>query len=647
MASSKRPMFTAESSESPPPSPRKRRMWLRESDEADGDMSIEDYLYACDGYRKTTALPRYPLPLIVRDLPPHLQGNRLAAIWGPLEQILSSFGIQEGHYFASIVCLEKFGYLPMSKIPTLRVEIKSDKTQKWSEIRNVLKKCLSDNAFPEVQVEIIHPDKCFLPSLFTIPSSHPSISIYNSIRDQLVELVDQRLRTAWLSMCIYKIGRTESVATFAVVVHVTPFAHCNWNLLKVDLEQMIRPRAPRGQIIGVEFLPALLTSANTSSEIITMFGRLLPNISRTPKMGMSVGVEGRASSGTLACFVDLTVGQKVHHGVLTNYHIIEPLENAPAQVKKQAALYGTGYFTSSDGTATKAIFPSEEDSKELQTIAATNVTQVQKEVTDARELKEMKEVMGDNTTAASNMLAHTQRVLKELQELKSITDTMPITLGKVLLSSGKLIGNNNMFIDWAFVELKRDAGNDWVGNKNILPERNSAVPPPSAYGVQSTYLYSHENPRPQGFSKMIPNSWYLKTGRSSRITTGICHGTEVFTNCAGQELSRYNTKGERIQTRNHITKAWIVIGKAGSGDPAQGDFCSPGDSGSAIIDNKTFIAGLLFGELTGLCGNKHNQVVGAGLVCCMDQVVADIENAATHRDRSGRVDGAPAKLTLT
>ncbi|KAI9731022.1 MAG: hypothetical protein M1834_005485 [Cirrosporium novae-zelandiae] len=638
--------YPSESAPSSPPSPRKRRMWLRSSDETSGEMTIEDYIYGSDDYRKTTALPRLPLPLLESRIWPHLRGNRLEEVRGPIDNILSSSGLQ--NYHASIVCLRKTGYTPSFEVPTLRVWVRGDRTLQWPQIRDTLKECLNQHDLPNIEVEIFHPDKCYLPSLFSISPSHPSINIYNSIRDQLLKVVDQKLRTAWLSMCIYKIGNTEDVAEFAVVVYVAPFTYLNWKSLKFDLDRIIRPHLPHDLTIGVEFLPGHVSL--TDDDLDTTSGLdQTSELSRVPIMGSSFGIRGRESSGTLGCFVKLTVGDKIHHGVLTNYHVVEPLQSAPEKVKLQAARYGASYFASVADIATTAIFPSQEDSMATQKAFRKGISNGHKMITDIRREIEEREEIGRRTDGLRVELKSSEIGLNSLQLSKPIVDSIPITLGKVLVSSGKLVGDNNMFIDWAFIELKKDAAKDWIDNQNILPSQQQIGLVPCKYGIDENYIYTIGSGKITNFSKMEKGNWCFKTGRSTGITTGICHGTEAFVKHIGKNLSCYNSKGEKMQLKNTVIKSWIVIGKYTSyatRKVSQGDFCASGDSGAAVIDARGRAAGLLYGSLTGLCGAITGGVVGAGFVCSMDEVVASIERAATSHDKFGNVNGPRAELTL-
>ncbi|KAJ5970598.1 uncharacterized protein N7479_000516 [Penicillium vulpinum] len=53
----------------PPLSPRKRRRLHRESDDAEGDMSLEQYLQRVEVYRSTSIPSRFPSPVKLEFLP--------------------------------------------------------------------------------------------------------------------------------------------------------------------------------------------------------------------------------------------------------------------------------------------------------------------------------------------------------------------------------------------------------------------------------------------------------------------------------------------------------------------------------------------------------------------------------------------------
>lgn len=139
----------------------------------------------------------------------------------------------------------------------------------------------------------------------------------------------------------------------------------------------------------------------------------------------------------------------------------------------------------------------------------------------------------------------------------------------------------------------------------------------------------------------IWRNWYLKCGRTSNVTVGICNGVEQYCNWTDADRLRY-VNGNEITTSKGYTEEFVIMSKKqGIAAYTQSSFCRPGDSGSFVIDKKGHICGLLYGQVTGWCGQADPDTgsiyIGAGLVSCMSKVQASIQHKLTRSDTFGNI----------
>lgn len=253
---------------------------------------------------------------------------------------------------------------------------------------------------------------------------------------------------------------------------------------------------------------------------------------------------------------------------------------------------------------------------------------------------------------------------------------LPITLGKVLVSSGKAWSVHKRILDWAFVAMDPNPV-----NKDIWSSQGkNQLPPADAAGL---YLNLPENfvqgsrPDPynpgdppdsiNGFTRLEKGKWYFKVGRTTGITAGICHGTKVILNISGTEKltgarTRYDESGKFLglsKPADFIEEYLIVSSKLGQNAAhPQRDFCDSGDSGALIIDAFGEVAGLLFASYSGQTSHLVPQqgwypgkleqedewYFGAGIATTMPDVLESIAMRTTPRDSSGRAIGPPGQL---
>lgn len=257
------------------------------------------------------------------------------------------------------------------------------------------------------------------------------------------------------------------------------------------------------------------------------------------------------------------------------------------------------------------------------------------------------------------------RTMKEQAKFKrSELELLPITLGKVLVSSGRAFDASRRIIDWAFVEMPPTPKNKktWSSStKNQLPHPDAAGifrHLPFDYGDYSS-IYVPGNPLPsiEGFSELEMGKWYFKIGRTTDMTAGICHGTKMILRTSGSnELTgartQYDKSGDHRMLSNPVDfiEEYIILNaRLGVTTMQHEDFSQPGDSGALIIDATGAVAGLMYGNYSAQTGPMNvldGTYHAAGLVTTMPNVLKSIAMKTTPRDASGKPTGPPGQLLL-
>lgn len=336
-----------------------------------------------------------------------------------------------------------------------------------------------------------------------------------------------------------------------------------------------------------------------------------------------------------------------HRGILTTAQVVEPPSTTAASVKQQANREGIPYKDEdSKLTITNVQYPAQKD---IEATRQGNDTQIMNNLKGLRNLEAMGKETGYEPNCEDIEMAKLK--LAKLGSLVPILERMPIHIGRVLISSGKAISATNNSLDWVFVELD-DQIFDSPG-RNLLPLYHlSAVKIPT---VITQTVSTEGGNHIYDFSEVKKRHWYLKVGRTTNVTTGICHGTEVYCNIIGaKHRTRYDeTNMQPTLVEVDYTEELVILNReVGEWIDEQSDFCQPEDSGSWLIDSNQEVAGLLFGSITSLCGplNKNRPTSGpyvnAGLVTSMAEVQKSIAAWTTPRDSNGTPTGPPGVLSL-
>ena len=192
-----------------------------------------------------------------------------------------------------------------------------------------------------------------------------------------------------------------------------------------------------------------------------------------------------------------------------------------------------------------------------------------------------------------------EAAISDLRNRRLVIQEMPHLMGKVAAASGKAILGKRL-MDWAFVQLTDTAEENFFRPNIMFPVPPDQMPHiydsnmglPAAEGVPVTE-----------FGRLEKDQYYLKLGRSTGVTAGICHGALACCNWKGKDGVRYQHDGQRLESSSSVTEEFIIINKKRRGpDYQQSSFAEEGDSGSLVINIKGQVCGLLYGAATGFSG---------------------------------------------
>ncbi|MCJ1463688.1 hypothetical protein MMC07_002297 [Pseudocyphellaria aurata] len=662
---------------SPPTAPAgpaiKRRRHLRESDDISGEMPLETFLYRTDPYRSSSAKPLFPYPLRLRLVNPILQ-DRLRAdseIDPNIRRILRTYGIEE-RYFE--FCKQSKPDYPggVVLINTLRVLVDVDdhvSTINWSKARRALSKMLYDRGFDSIVVEILDPARTTALRLFPISPDHPVISVYESFRGRLIEQVTRSLGKSWTTLCLFSVHRPAQEPGFAVVISIQPRTACDWPVLRSKLENIIRLEFEAKKIaqpptsIDIEFAPGNWSMLEPDQKKPGI--SFVDYLSQHPKLGTSIGVKGEQGGGSLGGFFKLKCGSHWDHGFLTNYHVVKPPDSSPQSVKEAADLYGTQYRQGleNDPTKTSVDFFAVKDVEASRDKCDSIISDCREELDTYATAALRREEVGLEPRPG---LEHQIVTVKEKEKRAKLHEEkllrLPIKLGNVLVSSGRAWSVHKRILDWAFVAMDDNSVNRDIWKslvKNQRPHqgaRGMYKHLPEDYDIRGRNYDVGDPPADiAGFSSLQMGEWYFKVGRTTGITTGICHGTKIILNMSGTKdvtgvRTRYDKSGKFLgpdESVNFIEEYQII--NAMKGTHSAEDFCQTGDSGALIINNLGEVAGLLFANYTSQMGplnQRRGWYHGAGIATTMPDVLESIAMRTTPRDSAGNQIGPPGQLLL-
>lgn len=300
-----------------PGSPRKVRKVLRDSEETNGDLFIEDFLYRSDPYRATNS-PN-PLPYPIQFLPvPHDLVTKFRKKREGIECLMADFGLPSD-FTLSVGRVVKFGY-PNGNQPrlTVRVEYRGRSSLTFGEAKDALAEMLIDEDGERLDVEIVNADYCFQPSLFPIHPTHQAVEIFEQIKDALVEELSRSIPSRWTMTSLFLVGRHLANSSPTIVVMVRPKTFYSWAELMTSIRHIIFANSPSGLFVDVEILPGYIdppAEEDISGKDLSFF--MDPDGSLG--LGTSIGDTSGKKGGSLGGLMTLTHNGVTHSCGITNY----------------------------------------------------------------------------------------------------------------------------------------------------------------------------------------------------------------------------------------------------------------------------------------------------------------------------------------
>lgn len=216
-------------------------------------------------------------------------------------------------------------------------------------------------------------------------------------------------------------------------------------------------------------------------------------------------------------YVTLTQNSEVVKGIITNYHVVQPTPtDENATVLQNLDRYGR---LGADPIQIELLAHKDRDASLAQVnmmldgiqnrIQGYDNTIKERELIGARALPKLMEMLDINREALSPLL-----------EKRRKFENTPYLLGEVVATSGKTLLGKRV-IDWAFVRLGDEAAKFFEPNKmSPAPEEHL----PERYEPNFELLLPKGRPLTE-FGTLEKGAYYVKNGRSTGVTGGICHGT--------------------------------------------------------------------------------------------------------------------------
>ncbi|KAJ5090106.1 hypothetical protein N7532_008790 [Penicillium argentinense] len=603
---------------SPPDSPRKRRRLLRESEDNEGEMTLEAYLVRSDPYRSNTQANPWPLPLDGEHAP-QIE-HQILDLSDVIQQILSSHGFPEN--LPLRVCTVRKPEYPGGNVPInmLRVILTQDDYTpiSFGPAKDAIRTLLRDRQIFDVHVEIINIDLCFNPSLFTISEDDPIVAAFVSTEEQIIAILHRGLRSKWRVLCPFNVGRSRREACPTIVVYVDPCTSANWLGLGSEIKSAISQYGVDHDV-DVEFLPGRLSFLQNRG--VSLANRIDAN--GRLAMGHSIGIHTEQNAGTLGGYFTLEQNGKVHKGFLTAYHVVRPSDSPSGG--------NTSFLADLDRSGCSFETPPAED---IQVSGVARIDRDESLKNIERHVAALKgrvealsnrlaerEMLGkEPLPAQQQMLSQAAELISELNSKHDLFERMPQVMGKVVAASGKAVLGRRI-MDWAFVELTEEAADKFFG-PNVMP----ALPSES----QSSLDLDDHNfalPYPEGeplreFGKLEKGKYYLKLGRTTGLTMGQCNGALARCRWSSGVQTRYDPNSTPVTLSDNYTQEFVILSVRPDGSAAiQDDFVLEGDSGSLVLDVDGKVCGVLYGGIWAIDGASAY----SGLVVDMTELVSSIK----------------------
>lgn len=188
---------------------------LRDSEDAEGEMSIETYLYRCDAYRSTT-VSGIPNPLKAQPSPEVEAGNSHASVVGHT--------VMKSGYPGGDNPLRVVHVLLPNDIPA---------PTELCQIRNLIE-VLFKRRDTSIDVGIVDLELTFRPVICPISPENPLVHAFEKARGVIVSILEESLASDWCLLAAFYLphdnGKLEPAVT-VLFIHGHGRTDRNWNSL--------------------------------------------------------------------------------------------------------------------------------------------------------------------------------------------------------------------------------------------------------------------------------------------------------------------------------------------------------------------------------------------------------------------------------
>ncbi|KAL9011236.1 MAG: hypothetical protein Q9173_003902 [Seirophora scorigena] len=633
-------------------------------------MPIEFYLYRIEPFRSSSESPPLPFPYHLSEIAPEHLANlntQIPDFPDGIGAIVQAHGLRSLGISACL--LSKAGYPGGDPRPIIRINARSlgaaHDPQRWHAARQEVEEYLAGRNIHHMPVEIVDPDNAMVRSLFPLPPSDFFIQAFEAVSPIIRAALQDALGAKWTSYCMFKVGPTAGRADFCVFVTVQPYTVANWQRIRQCVISIMNSEIRKSRphlvwLVNAAFSPGGMSLGPGRDQPQTEAtpperyrdpqerfagGRsFVDNLDGHPKIGTSIGVVGRAGGGTLGGFFGLKVGNTIRRGFHTSHHVIAPDPGTGPAFNRAMAV--------GHPTKTQVQYFAQEDIEATQENIRFSIN------ANTRKLQELEENLAQRTAIGmeipQNLLARIDCLRQDtlrLQKFQQAASGFPQIIGHTIASSRRAMVDQNIpeFIDWAFVSV--DDENLDLKEANKLPDRwELGQDTPDKYLPGVNYLPGNPAPAFSQFGSLVKGDWYFKKGRTTDITCGLCHGTEVVVNSTNMR-SIFQPNCELATPRDGDVCKVAIILNAKPNEPSarQRSFSAPGDSGSLVFNSFREVCGLLFGSYShGVdeLDTWKGSIVEAGCVMSIENVQRCIGISTTPRNPDSTPSGPPGQLFI-
>lgn len=228
--------------------------------------SIESYLYRLDPFR-ATSVP-YPLPYPLKFLPvQHGFANKVRERRWQIQSILQQCGLpSEFQIFVARLFKPEYPHDDQPRL-TVQVRYQGPASHTFEQAKHGLAGLPFNVDGIPMDIEIIHPEYCFRPSLFPIPAEHASVKVYEKLREAFVEKLCATIPSQWTMASLFLVGPLLEQSSPAIVIMVRPGSLYNWTDLASSIRCLIEQyKSPHPSMDVMFIIPGDTTSSARPKE---------------------------------------------------------------------------------------------------------------------------------------------------------------------------------------------------------------------------------------------------------------------------------------------------------------------------------------------------------------------------------------------